>query len=498
DNGDVTLTHAANSLSVAGGDLNVEIIDGQTINLDGDGSPTADILTVGSGDTSVTDGVDALQLTFTASNASGNVVDITPSVTNGGAGVAETYNVFDVDAFTATSNTNAGNTLALNGLNFGTLTQTETLGTITATALNIGTGWDTGLSIGDNTTEIALTSTTATITVGTGMTTDSLDINGNLTIHLNGTQTSVALCGSHTGAGGAAVSNVQIVDCTGTPAADYAEQYPIYQEARAAEPTITYGDIVVPGTKVVTQEDESNGQRQIVQLVKSSKPYQGPVAGIVSNNYGDFTSAGYNIKKEDNPMPVALVGRVPVNVTNEGGAIAVGDFVTTSSTAGKGMKATKKGRVIGMALGAFDGTSGQVMVQVINTWYDPEDGGDSAASAKDFFVENRLQLGVETVTVADDGVASNKALSVLTPSTSYVEIKCEDSDGCNLQVEETNARAGDLLYLASIGAGAVEVADRAGVLNGTNPLLAEDDTAMYIYTSGKANNLWVQLSHSDN
>ncbi len=45
-------------------------------------------------------------------------------------------------------------------------------------------------------------------------------------------------------------------------------------------------------------------------------------------------------------MPVALAGRVPVNVTNEGGAIATGDGiypelaerVTTSSTAGKAMK----------------------------------------------------------------------------------------------------------------------------------------------------------------
>ena len=78
-------------------------------------------------------------------------------------------------------------------------------------------------------------------------------------------------------------------------------------------------------------------------------------------------------------MPVALVGRVPVNVTNEGGAIATGDYITTSSTAGKGMKATKAGRVIGMALADFSGTSGQafpeprrrVMVQVFNTWYEP-------------------------------------------------------------------------------------------------------------------------------
>jgi len=75
-------------------------------------------------------------------------------------------------------------------------------------------------------------------------------------------------------------------------------------------------------------------------------------------------------------MPVALVGRVPVNVTSEGGSISVGDFLTTSSTPGKAMKATRAGRVIGMALGSFDGEKGQVMVQVLNTfWNGPQAGG---------------------------------------------------------------------------------------------------------------------------
>ena len=288
-----------------------------------------------------------------------------------------------------------------------------------------------------------------------------------------------------------------ITDCSATPTSDYAERYPIYQEVGATAPTITYGDIVVPGTKMITTEDTDNGVRQIAQLIKSSKPYQGPVAGIVSNNYGDFTSAGANIKAEDNPMPVALVGRVPVNVTNEGGAIKVGDFITTSSTAGKGMKATKKGRVIGMALADFDGTSGQVMVQVINTWYDPEDGGQSASNAKDFFVENRMQLGVQTITVNDDGNANSAATVSVTPTTSYVEINCLDANGCNLNIEETNARAGDLLYVASLNM-PVTISDRADVLDGTNPELGNNDTAMYIYTSGKANNLWIQLSASNN
>ncbi|MEK7452595.1 MAG: hypothetical protein AAB664_04605, partial [Patescibacteria group bacterium] len=166
-----------------------------------------------------------------------------------------------------------------------------------------------------------------------------------------------ALCHETNGA-----NTEAILDCEASPPADYAERYP-------AATNVTYGDIVVPGERVVYTEDEFVGRREIRQAVHSSYAYQGPVLGIASNNYGDFTSAGNNVPESENPLPIALVGRVPVNVTNEGGVIRVGDFITTSSTPGKGMKATQAGRVIGMALANFEGTSGQVMVQVINTWY---------------------------------------------------------------------------------------------------------------------------------
>jgi hypothetical protein len=163
---------------------------------------------------------------------------------------------------------------------------------------------------------------------------------------------SFALCHSTNGA-----VTETITDCSAGPTADYAEQY-------AVALGIGYGDIVVPGSKeIVTTQGDT-----MVQLVKSSQAYQGPVVGIVSDNYGDFTSAGYNIDEADNPMPVALVGRVPVKVVDEGGSISVGDYLTTSSTPGAAMRATKVGRVIGMALEDWDGVSGTLMVQVNNSW----------------------------------------------------------------------------------------------------------------------------------
>ncbi|MEK9133182.1 MAG: hypothetical protein AAB606_05790, partial [Patescibacteria group bacterium] len=99
-------------------------------------SPAVDTVAI-SGGTSTTDGVDALQLTFTGSNASGNIIDITPSIS---VNASDTFNVIDVDAFTGTIS--AAGALTLNALAVGNLTQSETTGTITATALNLGTGWD--------------------------------------------------------------------------------------------------------------------------------------------------------------------------------------------------------------------------------------------------------------------------------------------------------------------------------------------------------------------
>lgn len=149
-----------------------------------------------------------------------------------------------------------------------------------------------------------------------------------------------------------------IIDCTGTPTADYAEMFPV-------EAGTTYGDLMMLGTQEVTTMEGDT----ITQLVKAVSPYQETIVGIVANNYGDFSSTGYNINEEDNPMPIALVGRVPVNVVAEGGSISRGDYLTTSSTPGAAMKANGVGRVIGMAIDDWDGVSPTVMVQVHNSFY---------------------------------------------------------------------------------------------------------------------------------
>lgn len=114
--------------------------------------------------------------------------------------------------------------------------------------------------------------------------------------------------------------------------------------------------------KVHSKRKETRLLATALKVEKSSSPYQRSVVGILC-----FRSAkGWSVTDE---APIALLGKVPCNVTNEGGAIATGDLLTTSSTEGYAMKATidsfaKIGSVIGKAREPFTGTKGKIEIIV--------------------------------------------------------------------------------------------------------------------------------------
>ena len=84
-------------------------------------------------------------------------------------------------------------------------------------------------------------------------------------------------------------------------------------------------------------------------ITKSSASYQTNLLGIVSTAPGIILGP-----TADNAYPVALSGRVPVKITEENGAIHVGDMLTSSSRAGYAMRATSAGAVIGRVLNEPD------------------------------------------------------------------------------------------------------------------------------------------------
>jgi hypothetical protein len=125
---------------------------------------------------------------------------------------------------------------------------------------------------------------------------------------------------------------------------DFAEMFP---SADALEP----GDVVVFG-----ESDES--------VARSAESSDLGLAGIVSTRPGFL--AGENA---DGHYPIALAGRVPTKVTDENGAIAVGDPLTSSSRGGYAMKATRPGPIVGYALEPFDGGEDDKIVAFVNVSY---------------------------------------------------------------------------------------------------------------------------------
>ena len=77
----------------------------------------------------------------------------------------------------------------------------------------------------------------------------------------------------------------------------------------------------------------------------------------------------------DGYQPLALSGRVFVKISSENGEIGVGDYITSGTIPGVGMRATQAGRVIGMALQSWTSENvkeiGKIMVLVNNFYFDP-------------------------------------------------------------------------------------------------------------------------------
>jgi hypothetical protein len=86
-------------------------------------------------------------------------------------------------------------------------------------------------------------------------------------------------------------------------------------------------------------------KNQEAGVKRSATPYQRDVLGVVATAPGIVLGP-----QERTPYPIALVGRVPVKVTNENGQIYAGDRITASSRPGYGMFAKQAGRVLGTAL----------------------------------------------------------------------------------------------------------------------------------------------------
>ncbi len=94
-------------------------------------------------------------------------------------------------------------------------------------------------------------------------------------------------------------------------------------------------------------------------LVRASEPYSNHIFGVLTEKpLMVFTTTSTDEK------PVVRSGIAQVNVTNEGGEIKPGDFITSSNTKGTGQKATISGYVLGTALAEMSAKEGQIPIAI--------------------------------------------------------------------------------------------------------------------------------------
>ncbi|GAB1401411.1 hypothetical protein MASR1M68_03220 [Elusimicrobiota bacterium] len=131
----------------------------------------------------------------------------------------------------------------------------------------------------------------------------------------------------------------------------------VYAETGGADLAEIYAstELLTPGDVVSIDVTKDNA------IVKTKVAEDTLVAGVIS------TKPGLLMNKTEKGYELALVGKVPTKVCNEGGSIKRGDLLVSASIAGYAKKAgdnPKTGTVIGKALENFDSVNGTILVLV--------------------------------------------------------------------------------------------------------------------------------------
>ncbi len=116
-----------------------------------------------------------------------------------------------------------------------------------------------------------------------------------------------------------------------------------------------FSAISIANTYIIDDKSAVNGDIIVNTsdgLRRATLSYDNSMLGVLTSDPVAVFKAASGPEK-----PVATGGVVIVNVTNRNGEIKKGDFITSSETPGKGMKATSPGYVLGMALGEPDPAS---------------------------------------------------------------------------------------------------------------------------------------------
>lgn len=92
-------------------------------------------------------------------------------------------------------------------------------------------------------------------------------------------------------------------------------------------------------------------------IKKSTKAYQHGIVGVTSAKpFALLMATNDKVLDDSDYKPTSLAGKIIVKVSLENGVIKTGDALTSSSTPGYAMRATRAGNIIGYAFEDFDGS----------------------------------------------------------------------------------------------------------------------------------------------
>jgi hypothetical protein len=314
------------------------------------------------------------------------------------------------------------------------------------------------IGAGSNTTTIGNTSITATYLRGSLVASDNI-LNGTTRVDIAGTGTGWAVC--HSGSA-TATDDVFLVDCTSTPSADYMEMYPVESNAQIGDILMTSNDYVL------TQDNE-----RIVRLIRVNGINNHRVIGVMSdrNKAGDFNSIGHNINASDNPQPIALSGRVYVNIDPSSPDIEPGDMITISNTPGKGTKLTGSGFIVGKALEAWSSTSGQtkVMIYIMNFYYNP-------FTVNEYFTLSGTTLTTDYSLVVNGSITANSLslalgkFTVASNGNTVIDAVLQANQAVfrNLTIDKLSINTTPLVGDPIVGSGTITTGQTRVVINNSN------------------------------
>ncbi|BDQ04956.1 MAG: hypothetical protein KatS3mg084_0474 [Candidatus Dojkabacteria bacterium] len=312
--------------------------------------------------------------------------------------------------------------------------------------------------------------------IGTNSPTARLTVNGSVRLDLTGTGTGWAVC--HSGSA-TATDDVNLVDCTSTPSADYMEMYPVESNAQI-------GDILMASNDYVLTKDSE----RIVKLVKSNSTNKQKIIGVMSdiNKAGDFNSIGHNINDSDNPQPVALAGRVYVNMDPTSPDIEPGDMITVSNVPGKGTKLTGSGFVVGKALEAWSSASGQtkVMIYIMNFYYNQN-------SINEYFTLSGSTLTTDYSLVVNGSITANSLslasgkFTVASNGDTVIDavLRANQAVIRNLIVDKLSVNTSPLTGDPVIGSGVIPVGAASVFINNSN---VTSDSKIFISIKSSSSN----------